>query len=623
MAEEDINAFPDWDGFTPDSVDARIPVLLEQTEKSVSAIEQGNCDTFEKLVWGLDDATRELWRTWSYMEHLLSVVNSEAWRKLEEKYMPKMVEFSLRVSQSKSLYDAMKALAAKESNPVRKRILDRTVLGAELAGVALDGEKKTRFNEIQAALAKLSTDFSNQVLDATKAFKYEKDGKTYTIDDAEYPQTMKHCADRKVREKLCRARSTRAPENTARIAETLRLRKEMAEILGFEDFAHLSLATKCAPGVQAVQAMFDELDAATAQIANGEEAELGEGLEPWDIAYYAERKREEKYSYSEDELKRYFEFETTLAGLFKLANFLFGIEVEEFKGEVKPSVWHKDVRFFAVKEAGKIIANFYLDPYVRNGEKRGGAWMNELRNKNAKGALPLALIVLNLPLPDAEGKCYMPWREVETLFHEFGHSLQCMLTRVDEEDAAGINLIEWDAVEVASQFMENWCLDDRTGISVDPGLKAKVRAAKNFRAATACRRQLSLATVDMRLHTKGGDEGLAPNELKEKVWRHFGMPLLEGDIFLNSFTHVFAGGYAAGYYSYKWSEVMSADCYGAFEEAGLQNDAAVRELGSKYRETILALGGSECAFDVFKRFRGRAPGTQALLRQQGLLRDGK
>ena len=617
--------FPKWAELTPASAAARLPALLEEAERGVAALERDGASSFEGLVWRLDDATRELWRLWGEISHMLGVMNSEGWRKLEEEFQPRIVEFSLRVGQSRKIYEAARRLAASETDSVRRRILEKTVQSAELAGVALDDAKKTRFNEIQARLAQLSTDFSNAVLDATKAFRHEKGGKTYTIDDAEYPQTMKHCADREVREILCTARAHRAPENTARIAEILALRAEMAGILGFGDYAALSLATKCAPSVQAVFAMIDELDAATAKMAAAEDAELAavdaglSSLEPWDFAYCAERLRESRYSYSEEELKRHFEFETTLTGLFRLAKTLFDIDVEETAPGEMPQTWHESVRFFRVKEQGETIAHFYVDPYVRNGLKRGGAWMNEFRNRSARrGELPLALVALNLPAPDAEGRCFMPFREVETLFHEFGHALQCMLTRVDEEDAAGINLVEWDAVEVASQFMENWCLDDRTGIAVPADLKAKVKAAKNFRAASICRRQLAFAKTDMLLH--GGDESARAdaNSVKDATFSHFGVPMVPGDIFLNSFTHIFAGGYSAGYYGYKWSEVMSADCYGAFEEAGLDDDEAVRRMGARYRETVLALGGGESAFDVFRRFRGRAPTAAALLRQQGL-----
>ena len=643
-------SFPDWKDFTPEFAAAELPRLLDEAEKAVAAIEAAGSGkdsasplSYENFVWKLDDATRGLWRCWGMVSHMLGVMNSEAWRKVEEEWQPKIVAFSLRVSQSKRLYETAKSILNAESlkgdlssehrsnRPsdhvqnglifsVRRRILEKMVQGAELAGVGLEGVKKERFNEIQMKLAKLGADFHNTVIDATAAFKYEKDGKTYTIDDANYPETMKHCADREVREKLYRARAARAPENEPRIAEILRLRQEEAEILGFKNYAEKSLATKCAPSVAAVMKMIDDLDAATKGMA---EEERVDG-EPWDLAYAAERLREKKYAYSEEELKKHFELEDVVKGLFRMVKFLFDVEVEEVTD--KPSVWHEDVRFFAVKEKGETIANFYFDPFVRSGLKSGGAWMNEFRNRREvkvegeveQRTLPLAVVVTNFPKKDENGKCYLPFREVETLFHEFGHALQCMLTRVGEEDAAGINLVEWDAVEVASQFMENWCLDDRTGIAVPAELKAKVRAAKNFRAATACRRQLAFAKVDVLLHSSGKDSA-SPFSCQREVFGHFGLPMIEGDRFLCAFTHIFAGGYAAGYYGYKWAEVMSADCFGAFEEAGLDDDEAMRRVGAKYRETVLALGGSKSALEVFRAFRERDPEIFALLRQQDLI----
>ena len=643
-------SFPDWKDFTPEFAAAELPRLLDEAEKAIAAIEAAGSGkdsasplSYENFVWKLDDATRGLWRCWGMVSHMLGVMNSEAWRKVEEEWQPKIVAFSLRVSQSKRLYETAKSILNAESlkgdlssehrsnRPsdhvqnglifsVRRRILEKMVQGAELAGVGLEGVKKERFNEIQMKLAKLGADFHNTVIDATAAFKYEKDGKTYTIDDANYPETMKHCADREVREKLYRARAARAPENEPRIAEILRLRQEEAEILGFKNYAEKSLATKCAPSVAAVMKMIDDLDAATKGKA---EEERLDG-EPWDLAYAAERLREKKYAYSEEELKKHFELEDVVKGLFRMVKFLFDVDVEEVAD--KPSVWHEDVRFFAVKEKGETIANFYFDPFVRSGLKSGGAWMNEFRNRREvkvegeveQRTLPLAVVVTNFPKKDENGKCYLPFREVETLFHEFGHALQCMLTRVGEEDAAGINLVEWDAVEVASLFMENWCLDDRTGIAVPAELKAKVRAAKNFRAATACRRQLAFAKVDVLLHSSGKDSA-SPFSCQREVFGHFGLPMIEGDRFLCAFTHIFAGGYAAGYYGYKWAEVMSADCFGAFEEAGLDDDEAMRRVGAKYRETVLALGGSKSALEVFRAFRERDPEIFALLRQQDLI----
>ena len=626
-----VRDFPDWVGFTPEFAAAELPRLLGETEKTVAAIEAAEPKTYEDFVWPLDDATRGLWRCWGMVAHMLGVMNSEAWRKVEEEWQPKIVAFSLRVSQSKKLHEIARKLVDGRwttTNSTQRRILEKMVQGAELAGVGLEGAKKERFNEIQMKLAKLGADFHNTVIDATAAFKYEKDGKTYTIDDANYPETMKHCADREVREKLYRARAARAPENEPRIAEILKLRQEEAEILGFKNYAEKSLATKCAPSVTAVMKMIDELDEATVARAKEEGLELctsGEHaaspLLPWDLAYAAERLREKKYAYSEEELKKHFELEDVVKGLFRLVKFLFDVDVEEVAD--KPSVWHEDVRFFRVVEKGETIAHFYFDPFVRPGLKSGGAWMNEFRNRCRrrgvgveKDVTPLAVVVTNFPKKDGNGRCYLPFREVETLFHEFGHALQCMLTRVDEEEAAGINLVEWDAVEVASQFMENWCLDDRTGISVPADLKAKVRAAKNFRAATACRRQLAFAKTDVLLHSTPTPN---PYTLKCEIFSHFNLPMIPEDKFLCAFTHIFAGGYAAGYYGYKWAEVMSADCYGAFEEAGLEDDEAMRRIGAKYRETILALGGSRSALEVFREFLGRDPQIKALIRQQNLI----
>ena len=611
--------FPDWQAFTPAAAAAEMPRLLAESEAAVAALEESGADTFETYYWALEDATRELWRVWGGAMHMLGVMNDDGWRQLQTDWQEKIVAFSLRCGQSKKLYALSKAALAKEANPVRRRILEKAVESAEHSGIALEGEKRERFNAIQARLAQLASDFQNAVIDATKAFKFEKDGKTWTIDDANYPVTMKTCADREVREKLFRARSTRAPENAERIAEILALRGESAALLGFENFAELSVAAKCAPSVEAVMKMIDDLDAATAKLAAEEDAELGAGLEPWDYAFEAEKLRERKYSYSEEELKRNFDFPVVLAGLFRMTKFLFGIDCEELTGAEKPSTWQEDVRVFAVRLDGVVRSHFYLDPYVRNGLKQGGAWMNSFRDRSDRLAqLPLAVVVLNLPVVDADGRCFMTMREVETLFHEFGHACQQMLTDIGEEGAAGINLVEWDAVEVASQFMENWCLDDRTGIVIPDELKAKVRAAKNFRAATACRRQLSFGKTDMLLHLGALPEGKLADDIKNEVFTHFGTPMIAEDGTLNAFTHIFCGGYCAGYYGYKWSEVMSADCYGAFEEAGLADDEAMSALGRRYRATILGLGGSQSAIEVFRGFRGRDPQIDALLRQQGL-----
>ncbi|MGN0852484.1 MAG: M3 family metallopeptidase [Kiritimatiellia bacterium] len=656
---------PDFPAMTPAAADEALPILLEEAAAAVDALEENAVPTWDGFVLALDRATRPLMEAWGLVEHLLSVCNSEAWRKIEEKYQERLVAFSLRVGQSRRFYELAKATPAE--TPTRRRILSRMIRDAELSGVALEGDRQKRFNEIQAELARLANDFGNHVLDATKAFsltvtdpqdveglpvqlkgmmagpgRAETGPWKVSIEDAVYIPFMKHARNRSVRERLMRARATRASagacDNTPLVSRILSLRRELASLLGFRSYADFSLESKCAPSVAAVYKMIGDLAAASRPGAEAEKRELAafaaahgfaERLEPWDVAFWAERQREEKYSYSEEELAKYFNLPVVLNGLFKLAEFLFGVTIEQ--ADWTAPVWHKDVRFFRVYDENRaVVAHFYFDPYSRPDTKRGGAWMNEIRSREVRpdGTVvkPLALLCCNQALPDAEGRALMRFGEVETLFHEFGHALQQMLTTVDDVGASGLNLIEWDAVEVASQFMENWCYDDATVKrfarhadtyeTIPDDLLARVRAAKNYRAASASLRQLAFAKVDMALHVAPPAD---PNALKNEVFADY-MPdsTVSGDRFLNAFTHIFAGGYAAGYYGYKWSEVMSADAFGAFEDVDLKNEEAVRRVGRLYRNTILALGGSLSPMEVFRRFRGRPPTIDALLRQTGL-----
>ena len=660
----DIPQFPDFPAMTPEAAEAALPKLLSGAKERVDALEASASAEWDGFVLALEDAVRPLFDAWRLVGHLLATCNSEEWRALEEKWQPELVAFSLCVAQSRRFFDLAVELRAKlpaDAPPARRRILDKTIQNARLAGVALEGDEKARFNEIQAELAKLSADFRNHLLDATKAFRLpvseaqlegvpeqvremarDGDGWTATIEDAVYVPFMKHCKDRSVRESLYRARVTRASsgetDNTSMIDRILSLRRELAAILGFKDYAELSISEKCAPSADAVFKMIDDLAAASRPAASREKAELasfaascgcdGE-IAPWDVSYYAERMREKLYSYSEEELSRYFNFPVVLDGLFKLAERLFGVSIAA--ADWSAPVWHKDVRFFRVRgEDGETMAHFYLDPYSRPETKQGGAWMNDFRGRDVRPGgrteLPLAVVCCNQAVPDAEGRCLMTFREVETLFHEFGHALQHMLTRVDDGAAAGVNLVEWDAVEIASQFMENWCVDaptvSRFAFHADshdpipPELVERVRAARNYRAGSACLRQLAFSKMDLLLHSDSfsGD----PDGLKKRVFAEYDCPFIPEDRFLNAFGHIFAGGYAAGYYGYKWSEVMSADVFEAFEEAGLSDEEAVRRTGRRYRETFLALGGSIDPMEVFRLFRGRAPTIDAILRQQGL-----
>lgn len=615
--------FYKWTGFTPQKAAADLPRFFEQAKKLFDEIESIESPTWENIVYGLNDSLRAFCDTWSKVSHLNSVMNSPQWRSLKESWQPKVIEFFTSIQQSVKLYSLREKLLAECScDPLKKRILELSLQSAKLSGISLAGAAKERFNDIEQALGKLSMEFYNSVIDSTAKFSFEKDGKTYTIDDAEYPETMKHCADREVREVLYRARQSRSTDNYSRISEILALRREKARLLGFKNYAELSISQKCAPSVEAVEKMIDELDASTRAKAHKDELDINPNntLEPWDYAYEAERLKERLFQYSEADLKKCFKLEDVLGGLWNVCRNLFGINIEEVEPGAFDS-WHEDVRFFNICEKGEVIANFYFDPFVRSGQKSGGAWMNEFVNySKRRGEKPLAVIVTNFSRPDENGVCELPLRDVETLFHEFGHALQCCLTTVPEEDAAGLNLVEWDAVELASQFLENFVLDPMAGFDIPEDLRAKVKSSKNFRSASFCRRQLLFARMDMKLHINDDEfDEVSLRNIQEEEFSHFGVPFIKDDSFLCSFCHIFAGGYAAGYYSYKWSEVMSADAYGAFEECDAQN---IPTLGRKFRDTILSLGGSKSAYEIFRLFRGRNPEIDAMLRQQELT-DGE
>lgn len=608
--------FYDWLSFTPEKAAADLPRLFENAEAVLREVEESKDISWEAIEYRLEDGLRELFDVWKKVVHMTSVMDNSSWRELKETWQGEIVTFSMKVGQSKILYSKRhKLLSKSEMSPVRRRILEKELLAARLAGVALEDDQRNRLNEINVELTRLSTLFANAVLDATNAYKFEKGGKTYTIDDASYLETMKHCEDREIRENLYKARISRAPGNVEFIEKILKLRQEKAELLGYKTHAELSLADKCAPSEQAVVDMINKLDEATLKVSQAEESELGPNLEPWDRTWAIERLREKKYAYSDSDIKEYFDLEKVLSGMWRTVKTLFGVDVLEVHSA--PEAWHKDVRLFEISKDGEIIAGFYFDPFVRNGLKQGGAWMNEFcdysKRRNKK---PVAVIVTNFNPPDEKGKTGLSLVHVETLFHEFGHALQCMLTTVEEESAAGLNLVEWDAVELASQFMENWVLDPVAGYDLPKELLAKVKKAKNFMAGTLCRRQLAFAKLDWLLHTENCKSGAEALKLQNELFSHFGIKTTADDLFLCSFCHIFAGGYDAGYYGYKWAEVMSADAFGVFEES---SEEEYPQIGRRFKETILSLGGSMNAYEVFRLFVGREPRIDALLRQQGLV----
>lgn len=639
---------------------------------------------------------------WSPVSHLLSVANSDELREVHEACLPDIVQFGLKMSQNKPLYDRFKTLQDKAQqlglDSGQQRILESHILSAEQSGIALSEGDQAAFNELSERMSKLTTDFSNNVLDATNAWSLEitdtkaaegwpaslrrmaaaawnssADGDPADVDPADvdpadvdqdrqatpdsgpwkitleapsFGPFMEHCRDSSLREQVYLAYLTRASsgehDNSGLISEILKLRKQKCDLLGYESYAALSLSRKMAPNAEAVHAMFDELLQASFEVGKQELQELtdfakqaghdGE-LKHWDVGFWAERMREAKYSFTDEELRPYFSLEKVMEGLFSLCHRLFGITIKSADGQAP--VWHKDVRYFHVlNEDNKHVAGFYLDPYSRPENKRGGAWMNDCIGRSVTAnetRLPVAHLVCNGTPPVDDVPSLMTFREVETLFHEFGHGLQHMLTTVDHRDVAGISGVEWDAVELPSQFMENWCYHKptllgmavhyETGEVLPEDLYQKICQARTYRAASGMLRQIQFGMTDMLLHSTFDPNGsqTAFEAFEEVAAKTSPMPPHPQNRFLCAFQHIFAGGYAAGYYSYKWAEVLSADAFAAFEEAGLDNETAVQETGQRFRETVLSLGGSQHPMDVYREFRGRNPDTEALLRHNGLL----
>lgn len=658
---------PDFSAIKPEHVVPAVREAIRLGEIALASLEKIESVTWQSFVLPLREMSRRLDRIWGAVNHLMGVKNSDALRAAHEEVQGEIVAFQLKIAQSKAIYNSWQRLAettGELSSPARKRIVAAALRDGKLAGVALAGEAKKRFNEIQQRLAELATRFSNAVLDATKAFsihltrkeevdglpdswlamaaaaakaKGHADGWLVTLDFPSYYPVLQHAKDRALRENVYRANVTRASgagfstewNNWPIIDEILTLRREESVLLGYKNFAEISLAAKMAPSAEKIRTMIAELAQVAKPAAEAEYAALGD-IALWDVAYASERKREELYNYTDEELRPYFPLAKVVEGLFALAAKLFGVEIREAKPALP--AWHRDVLFYEVFDgSGVRIAAFYLDPYARSGEKRPGAWMDVCRQREIMSngvTLPVAYLICNGTPPAADRPSLMTFTEVETLFHEFGHGLQHMLSRVDEYEAAGIANVEWDAVELPSQFMENWVFERfvidqisghyKTGEKLPDALYQKIVAAKNFMAGSQLLRQLYFSLLDLELHEKY-DATESVRDIQKRIAAEYTViPPLPEDAFLCSFSHIFAGGYAAGYYSYKWAEVLSADAFAAFEEAGLTNELEIARLGKKYRETILALGGSAHPMEVYREFRGRDATIDALLRHSGL-----
>jgi oligopeptidase A len=670
---------PRFDLIKPEHFTPALKETFKQVSEKIDELESNIIPTWEGLCKPLEDLDLPLERTWGILAHLISVKNCKGLRDAQDECMADFVKLMLKMSQSKPIYQGLKAIQNSEEyksyNSAKKRIIDAKLQVAEQSGIALEGDKKVKFNELFNRLSVLGSKFSNNVLDSTKEFglvikdpkeaegwpkalkyissqayndKMETQESTpesgpwrVTLDHPSFLPFMQNCKNRELRKTVYHAFSNRATEgetnNIPIITEVLQIKKEIAELLGYENYAQMSLDTKMAKNIENVYKMYDELEGKTREFAQKEHEEVqalakengfdGE-LMQWDIPFWSERLREKLFDYTEDQIRPYFPFSQALEGLFALCERLFAIKIK--KSELEVPKWHDDVDFFDIfDEKGKAIAHFYLDPYSRPHEKRGGAWMNICSSRriyNGKVINPVIYIECNGTPPVGTTPSLMSFYEVNTLFHEFGHGLQGMLTTVDESEASGVNGIEWDAVELASQFMENWCVNKPTmtkmaihyksGEVIPDELFEKLKAAKTFRAAFQMQRQIAFGKTDLYLHSAYDPSG------KETVFDVYQKIASETcalkpypeDRFLCAFSHIFAGGYAAGYYSYKWAEVLSADAFAAFEEVGLDNEEEVQKMGKKYRDTILALGGSLHPEEVYIKFRGRPANTEALLR---------
>ena len=680
---------PPFPEITPAQVVPAITELLAEANAALTQLEANIIPTWAGLVEPLDQLTERIEWSWGIVGHLMGVQNSPELRTAYEEMQPKLVDFSSRAGQSRAIYQGYKTIQASPEfatfDVAQQRIIVAAIRSMELAGVGLEGEPKQRFNQIKSTLAEISTKFSNNVLDATKAYSLTltqpeeiaglpasllgqaaqsartagheaatpTDGPwVITLDAPSYGPFMQHSQRRDLREQVYKAVVSRAATgeyaNLANIDRILELRHEMSNILGFANYAERSLASKMAPDVAAVESLLESLRSASFEaakqdlesiriFATEQNAPEAKDLKHWDIAYWSERLREAKFDFNAEELRPYFPLEQVLSGLFNLAHKLFGITITAADGQAP--VWHPDVRYFQVaNEQHQPVAYFYLDAYSRPAEKRGGAWMADCINRakitddhGSTIRLPVAYLTCN-QTPPVDGKpSLMTFGEVETLFHEFGHGLQHMLTTVDFVGAAGISNVEWDAVELPSQFMENWCYDRPTLLSLGQHYETgeplpehyfqKILAARTFMSGSGMLRQIHLSWLDLELHGRyipGGTETIA--DVRNRLAKiTMVMPPLPEDNFLCSFTHIFAGGYAAGYYSYKWAEVLSADAFAAFEDAGLDDPDAIGTTGRRFRDTVLSLGGSKHPMEVFTAFRGREPDPSALLRHNGLV----
>ncbi|MBW8904242.1 MAG: M3 family metallopeptidase [Betaproteobacteria bacterium] len=667
----DFSGLPRFSELKPEHVAPAVDTLLAQGRETTERVLAAPV-SWDDFVVPLEDANERIGRAWGQVAHLHAVLDSPELREAYNANLPKLTQYWTELGQNQRLFEKYKALAASPEYPTlsaaRRRIIDNALRDFRLGGAELPPERKVRYAEIQEELARLGSRFSENLLDATKAFSIvvdqrriggipddvlaaareaaEKDGKQgwkFTLHAPSYMPVMQYADDRQLRQTMYRESVTRASEygkpdwdNTSLIARIVELRRELAQVLGYRNYAEVSLVPKMAESPEQVLSFLEDLTQRARAFADKDVAELREfarrelGLDPleaWDVAYASEKLRVKRYAFSEQEVKQYFPEDVVVQGLFKVAEALYGVRI--YPAEAPK--WHPDVRFYELRDAaGQRVGQFYMDLYARD-TKRSGAWMDDAITRRRKGTTlqtPVAYLTCNFSRPLSSDSGNRPalftHDEVLTLFHEFGHGLHHLLTRVEDLGVSGINGVEWDAVELPSQFMENFCWEwdvlrhmtrhVDTGEPLSRELYDKMLAAKNFQSGLAMLRQLEFAIFDMRLHSDPPGARTALELLREVRERVAVLPSPDYNRFPNSFSHIFAGGYAAGYYSYKWAEVLSADAYSFFEENGVLNPIA----GERFRDEILAVGGSRPAAESFLAFRGREPRVDALLRHNGM-----
>ncbi|MCK8078572.1 oligopeptidase A [Vibrio sp. 1CM2L] len=667
---------PPFSQIKPEHVKPAVEQVIEACRNKIEQVLEGNTSpSWDNLVAPIEEVDDRLGRIWSPVSHMNSVVNSDELREAYESCLPVLSEYGTWVGQHKGLFEAYKAIKASEAFSALNQAQQKTITDAlrdfELSGIGLPADEQHRYGEISKRQSELGSQFSNNVLDATMGWSKqitdvaelagmpesalaaaqaaaeskEQQGYLLTLDIPSYLPVMTYCDNQELRKELYEAYVTRASDrgpnagkwdNTEIITEQLKLRHEIARMLGFSTYSEKSLSTKMAETPDQVLGFLNDLAVKAKPQGEREVEELRQFAEKefgvselnlWDIAYYSEKQKQKLFEISDEELRPYFPESNVVSGLFEVLKRVFGMSVTEREGV---DTWHESVRFFDIFDAtGTLRGSFYLDLYARE-HKRGGAWMDDCRGRRIteSGELqtPVAYLTCNFNKPVGDKPALFTHDEVVTLFHEFGHGIHHMLTQVEAGAVAGINGVPWDAVELPSQFLENWCWEEEalsfisghfeTGEALPKEMLEKMLAAKNFQSAMFILRQLELGLFDFTLHTEYDPEVGARvletlADVKSKVSV---LPSLDWNRFSHSFGHIFAGGYSAGYYSYLWAEVLSADAFSAFEEEGIFNT----ETGNRFLNNILEMGGSEEPMELFKRFRGREPQIDAMLRHAGI-----